>query len=159
MTTYAIFSSCKNYRYLLARLWNPLLPTVLFVGLNPSTADSHTNDPTVKRCIDFARQWNYGGLYLTNLFAYRNPHPQQLLQVKDPIGKDNDHFILHYQQFSQRTIIMWGNYGTLLNRHEQVLQLLTDPYCLKINKSGAPAHPLYLRKTTEPFPYGKDHCE
>jgi hypothetical protein len=68
----AAFSPCRNYRYSLSRFWNPKLPSISFVGLNPSTADDQTDDPTVRRCVAFARRWNFGGLILTNLFATRS---------------------------------------------------------------------------------------
>ena len=90
----AAFSPCRRYRYCLSRVWNPKLPSVMFVGLNPSTADEQEDDPTVRRCIGFARNWNFGGLILVNLFAYRSTDPADLLRVDDPVGPGNDKHIL-----------------------------------------------------------------
>ena len=71
MKSHATFSSCKKYRYSLFRIWDEDKPLVLFIGLNPSTADEKEDDPTIRRCINFAKQWGYGGLIMGNLFAFR----------------------------------------------------------------------------------------
>jgi hypothetical protein len=90
----AISSPCRTYRYSLFRVWNPKFPSVMFVGLNPSTADEQEDDPTVRRCVGFARKWNFGGLILVNLFAYRSTDPAGLLEAEDPVGPGNDKHIL-----------------------------------------------------------------
>ena len=79
----ATFSKCKIYRYRLWRIWDAKKPTVLFIMLNPSTAGSTMDDPTIKRCIGFAKSWGYGGLYVGNLFAYRSTQPKGLLKLND----------------------------------------------------------------------------
>ena len=70
MKSGAIFSSCRKYRYALWRNWDETKPCVMIIGLNPSTADENENDPTITRCINFAKSWGYGGVCVTNLFAY-----------------------------------------------------------------------------------------
>lgn len=72
----ADFSACGTYRYALRKIWLPAAPQVLFIGLNPSTADEKSDDPTIRRCLGFARSWGYGGLIVANLFAYRTTAPQ-----------------------------------------------------------------------------------
>ncbi|MGK7899097.1 MAG: DUF1643 domain-containing protein [Xenococcus sp. (in: cyanobacteria)] len=141
-----------DYRYLLWREWNTQGKTVSFIMLNPSRADAEVNDPTITRCINFARFWDYGRLEVVNLFAYRSPHPSLLKQAVEPIGRDNDRFILETVLRSDRVILAWGNHGTWRKQDLHVLQLLKDYnhlYCFGITKKGCPRHPLYLRRTSK----------
>ncbi len=142
-----------DYRYLLWREWDSSSKTVSFIMLNPSRADAEVNDPTITRCINFASSWGYGRLEVVNLFAYRTPHPSLLKQVAEPIGKDNDRYILETAQHSDRLILAWGNHGTWLQQDLYVLELLknhTHLYCFGVTKKGCPRHPLYLQRTSKP---------
>ena len=145
----AVFSSCRKYRYSLTRFWNSADGYVLFIGLNPSIADEMVDDPTLKRCINFAKDWGYGGLIMVNLFAYMATYPSELKKATLPIGKENNKHILNGYQKSQLTVIAWGNDGYLLGRDKEVLAIIENPMCLNINKSGQPAHPLYQKKSQE----------
>src|SRR5262245_38555366 len=89
----AVFSPCRKYRYSLTRIWDAERPNVMFVGLNPSTADDQVDDPTVRRCIGFARKWRFGGMIIVNLFAYRSTDPNRLQEILDPVGPENDEHI------------------------------------------------------------------
>jgi len=149
----ATFSSCRTFRYSLSRIWKPRLSKVMFVGLNPSTADENEDDPTVRRCIGFARKWNCGGLILVNLFAYRSTDPAGLLQAADPIGPANDRYILKSASAAGRIVLAWGTRGGLLERDEHILSLLPTAHCLGITKDGCPKHPLYLAGNTRLRPY------
>lgn len=149
----AAFSPCRRFRYSLSRVWNPEAPTVMFVGLNPSTADEREDDPTVRRCIGFARRWNCGGLILVNLFAYRSSHPASLFKADDPIGPANDTYILASARAAGRTVLAWGTKGYFLDRDQHVLSLLPAAHCLGITKEGHPKHPLYLAGSTRVRPY------
>jgi hypothetical protein len=94
----AIFDETKTYRYSLSRVWNPQKEKVVFICLNPSTADENIDDPTLKRCIDYAKRWSnekYGCLEMVNLFAYRSTDFNQLKKVSDPIGQQNDTYIIN----------------------------------------------------------------
>jgi hypothetical protein len=144
----ARFSRCSEYRYTLSRTWDKSLPRVLFIGLNPSTADDQRDDPTVRRCIGFASEWGYGGLILVNLFAYRSTDPNGLTEVDDPIGPENDRWISVEQAKADRVVAAWGNHGVLLNRDTAVLESLNQAYCLGITKAGCPRHPLYIAAGT-----------
>ena len=144
----ARFSPCSTFRYSLSRVWDNSLPQVLFVGLNPSTADDQVDDPTVRRCVGFARDWGYGGVVLVNLFAFRTTQPANLLKADDPIGPENDHWISAELNLAERVVAAWGNHGHLLDRDKQVLDLLEQPYCLGTTKTGCPRHPLYLASST-----------
>ncbi len=145
-----------NYRYLLWREWSNSNKTVSFIMLNPSRADAETNDPTITRCINFAKSWEYGRLEVVNLFAYRTSKPSLLKQAAEPIGKDNDRFILESVEKSDRVILAWGNHGAWRQQDVYTLQLLKNYnhlYSLGVTKRGCPRHPLYLRGTTEPVIY------
>ena len=89
----AVFSDCRKYRYALWRMWDENKPLVMIIGLNPSTADETGNDPTITRCISFARSWGYGAVCVTNLFGFRATAPSQLKVYHDPIGKENDAWV------------------------------------------------------------------
>ena len=89
----AVISKCSKYRYSLSRQWNKEKEKVLFIMLNPSKADDKIDDPTVRRCISFAKNWGFGGLMIGNLFAYRTTYPKELFKTKNPKGKDNLKFL------------------------------------------------------------------
>ena len=142
----ATFSSCRTYRYSLSRIWDKKKKFVLFIGLNPSTADEKVDDPTIRRCVNYAKEWGYGGFKMVNLFAYRTTLPSNLKKVKYPVGSENDKYIMTLSKKADITVAVWGNNGNLYSRDKQVLSLIPSLMCLKINKSGQPAHPLYLKK-------------
>ena len=142
----ATFSSCRTYRYSLSRIWDKKKKYVLFIGLNPSTANEEVDDPTIRRCINYAKDWGYGGFMMVNLFAYRTMLPSNLKKVKYPVGSKNDKYIVILSKKADITVAAWGNNGDFYSRDKEVLSLVPSLMCLKINKSGQPAHPLYLKK-------------
>jgi hypothetical protein len=147
----AILSDDRLYRYSLSRIWDSSLPTVMFIGLNPSTADETENDPTINRCIGFAKSWGYGGLVMTNLFAFRSTDPKILKSVKEPIGDKNNDWLIQLAKESKIIIAAWGTNGTLLNRDKEIKKLFPTLYCLELSKENHPKHPLYLKKTKTPI--------
>ena len=149
----ATFSDCRKYRYALSRTWNGKKKTILFIGLNPSTADEKIDDPTIRRCINYAQNWGYGSLLMVNLFAYRATIPSELKNVKNPIGNDNDLHIIELSKKVDLSVAAWGNEGSLLNRDKEIKKILPNLMCLKINKSGQPAHPLYQKKDLKLIKY------
>jgi hypothetical protein len=149
----ATFSDCRKYRYGLSRTWNGKKKTILFIGLNPSTANEKIDDPTIRRCINYAQNWGYGSLLMVNLFAYRATLPSELKNVKNPIGNDNDLQIIELSKKADIAVAAWGNEGTLLNRDKEVKKILPNLMCLKINKSGQPSHPLYQKKDLKLIKY------
>jgi hypothetical protein len=146
----AELSPCRRYRYALWRIWDESKPAVMFIGLNPSTADETTDDPTLIRCINFAKSWGYGGVYTANLFAYRATLPKDLLKRKRVVGKDNNYWLRTLANHSELVIAAWGNDGKYLNRAQEVKKLIQPLHYLKMNKSGEPAHPLYLKANLKP---------
>ena len=149
----ATFSDCRKYRYTLSRTWNGKKKTILFIGLNPSTANEKIDDPTIRRCINYAQNWGYGSLLMVNLFAYRATMPSELKNVKNPIGNDNDLHIIELSKKADIAVADWGNEGSLLSRDKEVKKILPNLMCLKINKSGQPAHPLYQKKDLKLIKY------
>lgn len=152
----AFISDDGKYRYSLFREWNGDLPLVVFVMLNPSTADAEKDDPTIRRCIRFAKDWGYGSLRVVNLFAYRATDPRELLRTDDPVGRDNS-VIVQVWTRSFDTIAAWG--GNPIARHmdpaiRRALENARQLDCLGLTKTGnQPRHPLYVRadKEREPF--------
>jgi len=123
--------------------------------LNPSTADAEINDPTIRRCLDFAQTWGYGSLEVVNLFGLRATQPQRLRDAADPVGSDCDRYIQTAVEPADRVIVAWGNWGSWQGRDQIVLSWI-DPsrcYCLGVNQSGQPSHPLYLKRSSQPVRY------
>ena len=147
----ALFDTTGTYRYTLWRCWSPDGPQITFIMLNPSTADEAKNDPTIRRCIDFAKSWGYGVLEVVNLFAYRAAHPIALRTIENPIGAENDRYILQAVERCATLVLAWGTHGTLLDRDREVIKLITGRtaqtlYCLGVTKDGHPRHLLYVKK-------------
>jgi len=153
MNKTAIFSPCRKYRYSLSRIWKPERPYCLFVALNPSTADENIDDSTIRRCIRFSFDWGYGGMVMTNIFAYRSTDPAGLKIPDDPIGPENDSFIKKLSFSAGITVCAWGIHGNYLSRGKTVLSFLKDPHYLKLTKDGTPNHPLYLKANLKPKLY------
>lgn len=151
----AVFSDCRQYRYRLWRQWSDAAPMV-FVMLNPSTADEIDNDPTVERCERRARAMGYGGLRVANIFALRSTDPAALYEHADPVGQDNDAAIIESVTGAGLVVCAWGAHGNLFSRGEKVLQLLRSagviPHYLQLNKDGTPKHPLYVPYEITPTP-------
>jgi len=148
----ATLSKCRRYRYALWRTWDDTKPFVMFIALNPSTADETSDDLTLTKCINYAKSWGFGGVCMANLFAFRATLPSDMKASSDPIGKDNNRWLENLANDAAIVVAAWGNDGSYLNRSEQVKQLLPNLHCLKINKSGEPAHPLYLAAKLKPVP-------
>ncbi|WP_394551812.1 DUF1643 domain-containing protein [Agromyces sp. MMS24-JH15] len=128
-----------DYRYSLTRVWEAGLPMVTFVLLNPSTADAVELDPTLRRCVNFAKRDGFGGMLITNLYAYRSTSPKAMMAAADPVGPDNDRELAG---LSGTVVAGWGNHADPA-RVAHAVTLLPPLYALGINKGGAPRHPLY----------------
>jgi len=148
----AMFTLDRLHRYTLTRIWSQK-PLVQFIGLNPSTADEVQNDPTVTRCINFAHSWGFGGMVMTNLFAFRATKPKDLWKAADPVGPDNDFWLQHISSESEIVVGAWGTLGERLDRARQVIPLLPESKIrvLGLTKNGQPKHPLYLKKSLKPL--------
>lgn len=146
----ATLSPCRTYRYDLWRTWIGGEGYAMFVGLNPSTADETQDDPTIRRCIAFAKSWGYAGLCMTNLFAFRATDPEDMKRAADPVGPQNDLVLKERAGRAGVVVAAWGVHGTYKNRAWAVRMALPQLHCLRLTKDGHPGHPLYLPKTLVP---------
>lgn len=150
----AAFSDDGEYRYVLSRSWSDELPIrfAAFIGLNPSTAEAHLDDPTVRKSWKWAQRWGFDGIYMLNLYSYRATSPDDMRAAADPVGRMNDRWISNTVEGAEVTAVIpcWGA-GAKLVRAEQVMRLLPAEklHCLGLTKDGHPKHPLYLPNTTE----------
>lgn len=154
----AVFSDQnRQFRFALWRFWQPSGDKLLFIGLNPSTANDIKDDPTIRRLIGFAKSWGFGGLFVGNLFSLVSADPWALFSSKryPRTGEQNDEAIKRMRELSTTVMVGWGNEGRRAGtRPSQVLALLGDPvYCLKITGAGEPGHPLYLPLSCQLMPY------
>ena len=156
----AIISDNKEFRYVLWRSWgNDLFSAgskmILFIGLNPSTADATQDDPTLRRCIGFARTFEYNALYMVNLFAFRATDPRAMFISPDPVGPRNNAWLQRLALASDVIVACWGSFGGAEARIREVMAMLPDDklFCLAVNGDGSPAHPLYLPKTSQLIKY------
>lgn len=143
----ADLSPCRAYRY---RLWRILGdgPALTVIGLNPSTADETEPDPTITRLTERARRGGFGMLMMLNLFAYRATDPREMKHAADPIGPDNDGFLLDEARAAGLVLCAWGTHGTHRGRALNVTAWLRGAgvklHVLRLTKGGHPEHPLYL---------------
>ena len=149
----AQFDSERRYRYALWRIWDDTKPWVLFIGLNPSTADEQANDATLIKCIHFANSWGYGGVYMANLFAYRATDPMNMKSAADPIGLENDAWLDRLYMEAGLVVAAWGNHGVHLGRSDIIRSRFSQMKCLHINSTREPAHPLYQPNSSVPMNY------
>ena len=146
----AEFSPCRVWRYALWRVWAPDEPYLAVIGLNPSTADEIQDDPTIRRCIGFAKRWGFGGYFMLNAFGYRATDPKVMKAAADPVGPGNDEAIRRITGGAGQVVAAWGNHCPL-DREQAVCRLIRQSvYCLGTTRSGRPKHPLYLPNETKP---------
>lgn len=160
----AVLSECGSYRYRLWRWWGDgAAGSATFVMLNPSTADAHVDDPTIRKCIGFAKRWGLHGIRVVNLFAHRSTDPKGLLLASDPVGRENSAHLSFTMtpratDESVLTVFAWGATGgphvakLMAPQIAEALSLArarsVRPMCLGTAKSGAPRHPLMLGYST-----------
>ena len=157
MKSDAVISPCGMYRYRLSRTWGEA-KAAAFIMLNPSTADASEDDPTIRRCIGFAKSWGGGGLVVVNLFAFRATSPKDLIKAADPIGPGNHDYIFEAVYSQDIAVCAWGTKGDFMNQNNEVVRYIRSGSdvplaCLGVTKDGHPRHPLYLPKDAERHPY------
>jgi len=152
-TRNAIISADGKYRYQLSRIWDEEKPNILFIMLNPSTADADVDDPTIRRVMNFSKSWGYGGVFVCNLYAFRSTDPKVLRHTDDPVGEDNTEHIKELIGVTERVVYAWGNNK---KEPEWLSSLVDTPYCIDISKKGVPKHPLYLKSELHPKLYLRD---
>lgn len=151
MISQAHFSADERFRYSLRRTWNDDGPRLLVVMLNPSTADANKNDPTISRVIQRAQTGNFGGIVVTNLYAFRSPYPAHLLKewtnARDVIGPCNDQVIRESAAECDTALVAWGNHVMAWRRDRKVLEILNKNCCvlaLGLTSDRFPRHPLHV---------------
>ena len=172
--TGAEFSPCRRYRHRLWRAWDASLPTCAFIGLNPSTADETHDDPTIRRCVAFARTWGFGRCEVLNLFGWRSTDPMGLLRRRQASREADDRALARVMGEASRLVLAWGTHRRIhrvlaprvlaVRRHVDAIasQMRTTGRRIEIgtlgtNADGSPRHPLYLARSTAFEPAA--HCE
>lgn len=158
----AVISDCGRYRYRLFRGWGTVpemkIP-VLWIMLNPSTADAEVDDPTIRRCIAFSNTWGYGSMWVGNLYAFRSTDPATLwgMAVNDACGPENSQHLYHMALESAQIVCAWGAGGGTNIPLALPVPTAGGIVCLGTTKKhGAPRHPLYLKSTAERQPFHTD---
>jgi hypothetical protein len=148
----AILSDCGQFRYELRRQWSEA-PALGWVMLNPSTADASVDDPTVRRCIDFAQRWGYGAIVVRNVYAFRATDPQALWMSTNRWGPDVGHHLRRAVD-EKVTVCAWGN-NVVEADAAAARRILCEAGAnlvhLGLTKHGQPRHPLYVKASTEPI--------
>ena len=150
MQAKAVFSECRKYRYYLSRTWESQKASLVFIGMNPSTADEELDDRTTIKCITYAKSWGYGELIMLNLNAFVSSNPKELFNCKKPEGKDNWYWLVKTLAVHEKVILMWGNCPISVEKFSRLMDLIKQPLCFKQNKNGMPTHPLYLPLNLKP---------
>jgi len=151
--TGAIFSNCRRFRYLLWRIWDKQKPMVMFIGLNPSTANEQYDHPTIKSVCRIAMHNGYGGVYMANCFPFISTDPAQLkIHGASAI---NDLHLINYGPKCKDVVFAWGSFPIVkeLGRDIQLMHWFPNAKALHINKNGTPKHPLYCKSTTQLVPF------
>lgn len=151
----AIFSNCREYRYALWRIWDKSKPYVMFIGLNPSTANEITDDPTIKRVQRFAHEWGFGGVYMLNCFPYISTNPTDLQDISP--DRLNDEHLFNCSQLCNMVVFAWGSFDVVKDkgRDKELMIMFPDAMALIINRDGSPRHPLYVPTRTRPIHYAQ----
>lgn len=148
----AIFAEGRTHRLYLWRRWSQDKPWVMFIGLNPSTADEELNDPTIRRCIGFAHRWGYGGMFMCNVFTLVSTDPKQL-NKENPVVLGADLAMRVIRTRCKQAVAGWGALITQARRGEdridRIIQDIAPLHCLGFTKDGHPRHPLYVPYHTE----------
>lgn len=149
--SWAEFSPCRRYRYALGRRWLSGKRMLVWVLLNPSTADESVNDPTVRRCLDYSKRWNFDALVILNLFAFREKNRAAMKTETDPVGPSNRLAFRKYIAPNQQVLCAWGTDGMHRRQDAQAKKWIEEEggqlFILRLNQNGTPAHPGRLPKT------------
>lgn len=166
-TRKANISADGRYRYSLHRDWRgaddetglwPRMRWITFIMLNPSTADAQVDDPTIRRCVGFARAMGGTGLAVVNLYAFRATHPADLWRTEDPVGSRNNETLSMFLDMALKydfpIVAAWGANA----RPDRVAEVLAMPGAERLvalgnTGAGAPRHPLYLPAGAIPRPW------
>lgn len=155
----AIFSANRRYRYELRRLVNATAGgEIAWVMLNPSTANEVKDDPTIRRCIDFSRRWQFRSLRVVNLLPIRTPSPKEAIAWYyppiEPAYFENLKYIERATQEVDCVMMAWGAHGYRLmgdDTRENICCWTDEAWILGWTQMGQPKHPLYVSASTRPI--------
>lgn len=151
-TNGAIFSDCGKYRYALWRIWDKSKPLVMFIGLNPSTANQETDDPTIKSVTRISRHNGYGGFYMMNLFGIISADPNVLKNCQDPQG-DNLEWHDTISERCKDVVFAWGAFREARGIFKRFEYRYPNALCIGRNRGGSPKHPLFQKGKSVLKPY------
>lgn len=148
----AAFSPCGKYRHWLSRRWGDG-GFALWVGMNPSTATAHVDDPTIRREIEFTKRMGLNAYFKVNIMDYRATDPKRLLEIAEPRSERNLEEILRLMDAAECVILAYGSIPAKLSIYAFDVRMLlavskSEALCLGVNKDGSPKHPLYVRGDT-----------
>jgi len=161
MIKHAMFSDDRKHRHMLIREWDQDLPRLAVIGLNPSTADENVDDPTIRRCVGFAKREGCGLLMMLNLFSYRATDPKELLTMDKSELRPMPSLALLIKymdlarRYEYRVVCAWGNHGVLHNASQDFTEMFANMplECFGLTSIGEPRHPLYLKADTPLIPF------
>ncbi|MFN8296760.1 MAG: DUF1643 domain-containing protein [Chitinophagales bacterium] len=153
-TTGASFSHDRTHRYSLWRIWDENKPLVMFIGLNPSTANENENDPTIKSCMRIAKANGFGGMYMMNCWTYISRDPK-LLKTNPMADEWNNNLITVTASKCKDVVFAWGNFSIVSEkgRDRELYEMFPNAKALTVNKNGSPKHPLYCKSETKLISY------
>jgi hypothetical protein len=154
----ATLSADGVFRYTLGRRWSDGPRRVVFLMLNPSTADANIDDPTIRKCVGFAKRWGYDALTVVNLFAFRATKPADLKRCGFQVGPENLFHITRSAEEAERVVLAWGANA---NPHDiwaarvvsELQRACVKLSCLGLCGNGSPRHPLMLAYETPLEPW------
>jgi hypothetical protein len=149
----AEFNAERTARFSLWRIWDRSKPLVMFIGLNPSTANETDNDPTIKRVIAIAAHNGYGGICMANCWSFISTNPDDLIPFAVNLHDTwrEDIVLKQLAAKCQDVVFAWGNFKIVkeTGRDKEIMQMFPRAYALHINKNGSPKHPLFCRADTK----------
>ena len=155
----AVISECRTYRYTLSRVWDTNFPKLGIVMLNPSRADALKDDPTIRRCVGFAKRWKFGSLVVVNVYSARLTNPEYLQIIGEPIGPETERYFKESLTDAEMVLLAWGS-NIKGNQAAHAIQWLQEVNTngkrfvhLGLTKDGQPKHPLYIKSDTVPQPF------
>lgn len=155
----AIFSEDRNHRYCLWRFWNYQVAekgeakAVMFIMANASTAGDFNDDPTIRRCAGFGRDWGYDGMYIGNLFSKIETHWSPNMKFdENGVGEECDYYLQVMINSSAMHVAAWGFMGKHYpERAKEIRKMIPDLHYIELSKGGVPKHPLYLPSYRKPI--------
>lgn len=151
----AEISDDQLYRFLLTREWDSNKGKVMWIMLNPSTADAMNDDPTIKKCVSYADKWGYGSIAVVNTNPFRSPNPKEMRGHSLPVDVwVQNHAVIERESANADMIVAgWGNDAEFEALKFFVNRFGNRLFALQVNNTAHPAHPLYLNGSLEPRPY------